>query len=389
MTQYRLFPFFLILYEFSTYLSNDMYLPAFPILGSDFSVHDDRVQLTMTAWLFGNALLQLLIGPLSDRWGRRPVLFFGGVMFVVASLLCRYVISFELFLLLRFIQGVGVSTMMIPGYATIHELYDDRAAIRLIALMGSFAVLAPMIAPFGGSLILEFYSWRLIFDVVGVLALLSLSGLFFVMPESLVSRSTTLGLKSLVALYGRIIRTPRFMGASLSIGLVFGAVIVWIAEGPFLLMRHYHLSPMVYSLSQIPIFSAYIIGAQFVRFFGERIETQKWIKVALIFGIMSLLGVLILALMRCSNLFLLLGVMSCFMLSFGMLYAPLSRMAMTALDVPKGAISSGFYFLTTCCGVLGTFILAYLPGEGLLTFAILMMSMVILARVAFSWTHRL
>ncbi|KAB2834708.1 MAG: multidrug transporter MdfA, partial [Caedimonadaceae bacterium] len=57
MTQYRLFPFFLILYEFSTYLSNDMYLPAFPILGGDFSVHDDRVQLTMTAWLFGNALL--------------------------------------------------------------------------------------------------------------------------------------------------------------------------------------------------------------------------------------------------------------------------------------------------------------------------------------------
>lgn len=388
MTQYRFFPLFLILYEFSTYLSNDMYLPAFPVLGNDFSVGDDGVQLTMTAWLFGNALLQLLIGPFSDHWGRRPILLWGGAMFVVASLLCRYVTSFELFLLLRFIQGVGVSTMMIPGYATIHELYDDRAAIRLIALMGSFAVLAPMIAPVGGSLILEAYSWRLIFDVVGGLALLSLMGLFYVMPESLALKSTTLNLRNLLSLYGRIIRTPRFMGASLSIGCVFGAVIVWIAEGPFLLMRDYGLSPMKFSLAQIPIFSAYIMGAQCVRFFSERIETQTWIKFGLLMAIISLFGVLLLALAHSSSLLLLLGGMSFFTFSFGMLYAPLSRMAMTALDMPKGAISSAFYFLTTCCGVLGTFVLAHLPGDGILTFALLMLVMMGASRALFSLSHR-
>jgi MFS family permease len=77
----NLFPLFLILYEFSLYLSNDMYLPAFPSIMQEFAVDDSIVQLTLSSWLLGDGLAQLIFGPLSDRVGRRPVIFGGGVVF--------------------------------------------------------------------------------------------------------------------------------------------------------------------------------------------------------------------------------------------------------------------------------------------------------------------
>ncbi|MBX9696892.1 MAG: MFS transporter, partial [Alphaproteobacteria bacterium] len=372
MKLYKLFPFFLILYEFATYLSNDMYLPAFTVLGADFGLSDEGVQLTMTAWLVGNALFQLIIGPMSDRFGRRPLLLWGGVLFVTSSLLCRYTSSFPLFLLLRCIQGIGVSTMMIPGYATIHDLYDDREAIKLIALMGSFAVLAPMIAPLLGSGVLTLSSWRTIFDVVGILAFLALVGLFFNMPESLKERAASLCMKSVFKTYVSIVGERKFLHTTLSLGCLYGAVILWIVEGPFLLMRHFGLSHMEFSLSQIPVFSAYIAGAQCVRYFMDRFDTVIWVRYSMLGGFGALLVLGGVALFSMPSLSVTLGFMSVFTFSFGMVYAPLSRVAMTSSTLQKGAVSSAFYFITTLCGVLGTALLTLIPGTGFLGFSCLM-----------------
>jgi Bcr/CflA subfamily drug resistance transporter len=373
MKLYRLFPFFLILYEFATYLSNDMYLPAFTVLGADFGLGDEGVQLTMTAWLVGNALFQLIIGPMSDRFGRRPLLLWGGVLFVTSSLLCRYTNSFPLFLLLRCIQGIGVSTMMIPGYATIHDLYDDREAVKLIALMGSFAVLAPMIAPLLGSVVLTLSSWRTIFDVVGLLAFLALVGLFFNMPESLKERAVSLSMKSVFKTYASIVSERKFLYTTLSLGCLYGAVILWIVEGPFLLMRHFGLSHVEFSLSQIPVFSAYIAGAQCVRYFMDRFDTVIWVRCSMLGGFGALLASGGVALFCMPSLSVTLGLMSVFTFSFGMVYAPLSRVAMTSTTLQKGAVSSAFYFTTTLCGILGTALLTVIPGTGFLGFSCLML----------------
>lgn len=372
MKHCRLFPFFLIPYEFATYLSNDMYLPAFTVLGADFGLNDKGVQLTLTAWLVGNALFQLVIGPLSDRFGRRPLLLWGGVLFVVSSLLCRYTNSFPLFLLLRCFQGIGVSTMMIPGYATIHDLYDDREAVKLIALMGSFAVLAPMIAPLLGSCVLTLSSWRTIFDVVGLLAFLALAGLFFHMPESLKGSAAPIHMRSILKTYALIVCEKKFLYTSLSLGCLYGAVILWIVDGPFLLMRFFDLSHVEFSVSQIPVFSAYILGAQCVRHFMDRFDTVIWVRWSLLCGFCALLALGGVSFLM-PSLSLVLGLMSVFTFSFGMVYAPLSRAAMTSTTLQKGAVSSAFYFTTTLCGILGTALLTLIPETGLLGFSCLML----------------
>lgn len=372
MKHYRLFPLFLILYEFATYLSNDMYLPAFTVLGADFGLSDEGVQLTLTAWLAGNALFQLIIGPLSDRFGRRPVLLWGGALFVTSSLLCRYTDSFALFLLLRCFQGIGVSAMMIPGYATIHDLYDDREAVKLIALMGSFSVLAPMIAPLLGSFVLTLSSWRTIFDVVGLLAFLALVGLFFHMPESLKGPATPIHMKGILKTYASIVRSTQFLFTSLCLGCLYGAVILWIVEGPFLLMRYFGLSHVEFSVSQIPVFSAYMVGAYCVRHFMYRFNAVIWVRWSLLCGFCSLLALGIVAFLT-PSLSLILGLMSVFTFSFAMVYAPLSRAAMTSTTAQRGAVSSAFYFTTTFCGIAATALLTVIPLTELLGFSCLML----------------
>ena len=161
-----LFPIFLILYEFCTNMSNDMYLPALPIISEAFSASANLVQLTITAWLAGDTAVQLIIGPLSDRFGRRPILFGGGLLFLIFAPWCALAPTLPILILSRFVQGIGVCTMMVAGYASIHDLYDDKRAIHILVWMGSAAVIAPAIGPVFGGLILTVASWRTIFYVL-------------------------------------------------------------------------------------------------------------------------------------------------------------------------------------------------------------------------------
>ncbi len=170
---FRLFPLFLIVYEFCTNMSNDMYLPALALIASDLGTKINLVQLTITAWLAGNTAVQLIIGPLSDRYGRRPILFGGGFLFLLSTLGCALAPSLALLIFFRFLQGIGVCTMMVSGYASIHDLYNDKKAIHILVWMGTAAVLAPAIGPVLGGVLLLVTDWRVIF-----LSLFALGGHF-------------------------------------------------------------------------------------------------------------------------------------------------------------------------------------------------------------------
>ena len=174
-----LFPIFLMFYEFSLYMSNDMYTPAFPAIAHTFGVTAEYVQFTLSAWLLGGAIAQIILGPLSDKYGRRVVLFLGGLVFLGSCLICGYTDTITVMIVARFFQGVGVCSMMIAGYACIHETYQDNQAVSILAVMSGVSVTAPMIGPLLGGYILSFYDWRMIFYVIFYLSLSSLILLYF------------------------------------------------------------------------------------------------------------------------------------------------------------------------------------------------------------------
>lgn len=118
-----LFPFFLVLYETCSYLSNDAYLPSLPVIAREFGTQAHVVQLSITSWYFGSGMLQLIIGPLADRFGRRPILLTGALSQSIHALI-----------FFRLIEGATLASLFIAGYATIHELFRSLESIQIYTL---------------------------------------------------------------------------------------------------------------------------------------------------------------------------------------------------------------------------------------------------------------
>ncbi len=168
------FPFILVFYEITNYLANDMYLPALPSIANDLQISAHYAQMILTAWFLGTASLQLILGSISDRMGRRPVLLGGGVVFVISTFVCAVTSNIHVLLLACFFQGCSVGTLGTAGYSSIHESFEQRKAIQILAIMGSVTVLAPAFGPLVGGLILNFLNWRWIFGILVIWALVAL-----------------------------------------------------------------------------------------------------------------------------------------------------------------------------------------------------------------------
>ena len=289
---FYLFPVFLILYEFCTNMSNDMYLPALPIIAQNFITPIHWVQLTITAWIAGSTTVELFVGPLSDRYGRRPILFGGGALFLISTLGCTLAPSLGFLIGARFLQGISVCTMMIAGYASIHDLYDDRKAVHILVWMGSAAVIAPAIGPVFGGLLLLITGWRMIFFTLFILGAISLVALWFIMPESTKTSSSerkSFKIKNIILSYRRIFSNPHFMMSAASFGLLYAGVMGWITTSPYILMKTLHMTPTEFGYMQVPIFGAYIIGAQLVKPLMKRMSSDKLIVLGL--SIAALAGI--------------------------------------------------------------------------------------------------
>ncbi len=355
----KLFPFFLILYEFCTNMSNDMYLPSLSLIAKDFDVGINKVQLTITAWLAGSMAVQLIVGPLTDRYGRRPVLLGGGLLFLLSTLGCSFASSLIWLIIARFVQGIGVCTMMVAGYASIHDLYEDTEAIHILVWMGTAAIIAPAIGPVLGGLLLLFTKWNGIFLSLFILGIIALVGLWLIMPESLGSHNQkSLHVKRLCSAYHNILTNSSFLVSALSFALAYAGIIGWITISPFILMEKLLLTPSQFGMLQLPVFGGYIVGAQLVKYFMKRMEKENIISVGLMIAAVSGLFLLFFSYMFTSSISSFIVPMAVYSFGFGFAAAPLNRVTLTATHEQKGAAMAIFYLAMAASGTLISLILS-------------------------------
>jgi DHA1 family multidrug/chloramphenicol efflux transport protein-like MFS transporter len=351
----KVFPILLAFYEMIAYLSNDIYLPALPQLTQDLMTNHELTQLTLTTWFLGAASMQLILGPCSDRYGRRPVLLWGGVVFVIATIICAIAPEITVLLIARFFQGCAVCSVIVAGYSTVHELYEQKEAMKALALMGSITVLAPAFGPLVGSVMLKISTWRDTFWVLAILAIVALSILYKWMPESLPKdRRHPIELPVIAHNYAQIFSNPGFMLYTVAFCLTFAAMIAWIAMGPFLVIQAFHYSPMAFGLFQVMVFGSFIVGSRFVKWALERFDVNK-----LIFASLSIAIVGGLAALLCSWLMpnaLIFFVLALMIFTFGtsLSFAPLQRLAIETSTAPMGARMAIFSGLMSGAGVLGS-----------------------------------
>ena len=284
-------------------LTIDMYLPALPAIVGDLATTDAAVQLTLTGTLVGLALGQLLVGPLSDTFGRRRPLLVGVAVHVVASLLCLVAPNVEVLGGLRLLQGVGAAAASVVAMAIVRDLFVGRAAATLFSRLMLVLGVAPVLAPTIGGEVLRFTSWRGVFVVLAVLALMLIVLAARAVPETLpAERRRPLGLRSTLATYGGLLRDRTFVGLVLVAGLAMAGLFGYVAGSSFVFQEEFGLDEQQFGL----VFGAgalfLIGGTQLNAALLRRFEPRALLPFSLVLGTVAGAALVVVAILDVGGL---------------------------------------------------------------------------------------
>ena len=230
-------------------LSIDMYLPAFPAMSAAFGVTAGRIELTLGAFLIGLAVGQAFYGPISDRFGRKPPLYFGLTLYGLASLGCALAPTVEWLMAFRTLQALGGCVGMVISRAVVRDRLDGPDAARAFSLFMLVMGMAPILAPLLGSTILVAADWHAIFFVLAGLSVVLLLAVHYGLEETVdTAKAPRLHLTRVLHSYGELLRSPQFVGYSLCAGFVQAGMFAYIAGSPFVLIQLYDIAPHWFSL---------------------------------------------------------------------------------------------------------------------------------------------
>ena len=238
----------------------DMYLPSLPAMADYFSASLPMVQMGLTTSMIGLALGQIFFGPLSDKYGRRPLLLVSMLLFIVSTLFCLFAPDIYSFVTLRLIQGIAGAGGIVISRSVATDCYGGKELAKAFAMISAVNGLAPILAPVGGGVMLKFTNWLGIFVFLlflGVLLLLLCLRLKEPLPPE---RRIDVPAFSSFRTFLPLFKKRRFMGYVFIQAFVFGMIFAYISSSPFVLQEHYRLSPLLYSLCFAVNAIALIIG---------------------------------------------------------------------------------------------------------------------------------
>lgn len=251
-------------------ISTDLYLPAMPAMGASLGANTGMIELTISGYLIGFSLGQLLWGPIGDRYGRRLPVAIGIILFVIGSAGCALAGSAWAMIGWRIVQAVGACAGVVLARAMVRDLYAGERAAQMMSTLMTVMAIAPLLWPFVGGQILHYGSWRAIFwTLVGVggATLLAL----FTLPETLTrERRNKEHLISAVADYLMLIRHKRLMGYAGAGGFFYGGSFAYVAGSPFAYISYYHVSPQFYGL----LFGSGIVGLMVTNLVNARLVVR-------------------------------------------------------------------------------------------------------------------
>ncbi|MFJ6388972.1 multidrug effflux MFS transporter [Streptomyces sp. NPDC091972] len=230
-------------------LAMDMYLPSLPEVTDSLRAPAATVQLTLTACLLGMALGQLVVGPMSDRWGRRRPLLAGLLVYVVATALCALAPTVEFLVGFRLVQGLAGAAGIVIARAVVRDLYDGVAMARFFSTLMLIGGVAPIVAPLVGGQILRVTDWRGVFVVLTAVGALLAALVWARLPETLpAAERHTGGVADALHSMRRLLADLPFTGYMLTGGFAFAALFAYISASPFVVQEIYGASPQTFSL---------------------------------------------------------------------------------------------------------------------------------------------
>ncbi len=335
-----LFPLAMVIYDFSAYLTTELIQPGIIHIIREFEADVALAPASVSLYLAGGLALQWLLGPLSDRIGRRPVLLTGAIIFALACFSMIFVTSIDQYLIARFIQGTSICFISTVGYVSIQEAFDEKESIRIMAALTSIVLLAPVIGPLAGAGLMNFLHWKLLFAIIGAMSLLAWALLIFNMPETVTSQGRGFRPGEVFSEFVRAFKQPVVLTGALALSFSNLPIITWVALSPVILIDDGGMSRGAYAWTQVPVFGGVIIASIIVARFIKDPTSPRFIWRTIPIQLTGLLVLLAGNIAWPHTWWWSVSGTSLYALGTGLLFPVLFRFALFSHSLPKGTVSA-------------------------------------------------
>lgn len=263
-------------------LSTDMYLPAQPAIKSELGASIEQMQMTLSIFMLGTSVALPFWGPLADRFGRKPILISGFLLFILSSIGCAYAKDINTLIFFRFVQSVGACVGPTIGRTMVRDIYGAEGAARAFGYLASMMALAPAVAPLIGGFLVEHFDWRVIFLVLSILAIISCSIYLFFIGETM-SPDVRQSIHPFLILknYRRLFADPVFLAYTLILSFIFSGLFAFISASSFIFIEFLQLSPLEFSYCFLGMVCGFVVGSTT----GGKLSGRKKITSIILSGI--------------------------------------------------------------------------------------------------------
>lgn len=341
-------------------LSIDISLPALPAMAIALTANSAAAQWTLSLFMVGFAGGQLFLGPLSDRYGRRPVLLCGLTVYVFAGVACAIASSIQILVIMRFLQGLSVCSGQVIVRAIIRDVFDRPSAAAKQSIVTVITTIAMLIAPIIGAWILGFADWRAVFALLPVVGGVVLVVAALVLPETCPPRS---GLRTgTIKSYLHVLREPATVGNAFVAAFIFAGLFVFISCSSTVFIRTLGMSPQGFSWMFAIVAFGQLMGSSLNRMLAMRVAPGRLIKVG---GSIAFIATSIIAVQAIwpLGIYPLLLAISLYAFALGMTNPNAIAAAMASLPQYAGSASAVIGFMQFIMGSFGAALAGYImPG---------------------------
>ena len=260
-------------------------LPALPVIKDTFQVSNEVAQLTLSLSMLAIALGTLFYGPLSDKYGRKPVMILGLTITIIGSIFCFLANTIELLIVGRFIQAFGGAVGLVLARAIVRDVYGAQEAARVIATLVMVMVVIPMLSPALGGELMHRLGWESVFVVVALACIVILLFLVKSLPETLKEPVPFTGVMAMLRNYGLLFRSRVFCGYAFCVTFVSVVFFSFIAAAPEIMVSVLNRPPTEYGYYFVMVPLGFMIGNYFARHYGRRIELNRMIAIGASIGV--------------------------------------------------------------------------------------------------------
>ncbi|MCQ6960210.1 multidrug effflux MFS transporter [Mucilaginibacter aquariorum] len=285
MTSKRYFLLIMILGSLTALgpFSIDMYLPGFSDIAKSLHTTTENVALSLSSFFIGISAGQLLYGPLLDKYGRKPPLYAGLGLYIIASVGCYFSDSIEMLIVMRFIQAIGSCAATVASIAMVRDIFPVKDSAKVFALLILVLGASPMIAPTVGGYVTAAFGWQLIFIILAVISVLITLAVIFFLPESYrADPSYSLKPKPIITGFIAVIKTPQFYTYAISGGIAFSGLFAYISSSPVVFMEVFKISSKTYGWIFALLSVGFIGSSQINSMLVKKYKSQQIVNAALI-----------------------------------------------------------------------------------------------------------